>query len=170
MSEKHKICLLGAASVGKTSLVRRYVRSIFSDEYQTTVGVTIEKKEVQQRGRDVELVIWDLSGEDEFQTVRLSYLAGASGYLLVIDGTRRATVETARVLHDAVLDEVGELPFVILLNKGDLLEQWEVAMQGTDPLVRASRRVIRTSAKTGAGVEAAFRTLVDACIENGARQ
>jgi small GTP-binding protein len=162
---KHKVCLLGAAAVGKTSLMRRYVRSIFSEEYQTTVGVTIEKKRVQRRGIDVELMIWDLSGEDEFQTVRVSYLDGASGYLLVVDGTRASTLVTARALQSRVEQALGPIPFVLLLNKADLADRWEVGFAIGDPLARAARQVVRTSAKTGSGVEQAFATLVDGFLE-----
>ena len=161
MTTKLKVCLLGAAAVGKTSLMRRFVRSVFSPEYQTTVGVTIEKRSVRCRGADVELVIWDLSGEDEFQSVRVSYLEGASGYLLVVDGTRASTLATARALHARVQQAIGAVPFVLLLNKGDLQDRWEVGLGLGDPLVRAACRVVRTSAKTGAGVEEAFGSLVD---------
>src|ERR1700675_4666549 len=86
-----KVCMIGSFSVGKTSLIQRFVSSIFSDRYLTTVGVKIDKKVVRVDGEDVTLVLWDLYGEDEFQKMRMSYLRGASGYLLVADGTRRAT-------------------------------------------------------------------------------
>ena len=85
-----KICLLGGFGVGKTSLVSRFVHSIFSDKYLTTVGVKIDKKRVDLGSQQVDLVIWDIYGEDDFQKVRMSYLRGASGYLLVADGTRRS--------------------------------------------------------------------------------
>jgi small GTP-binding protein len=168
MTRKHKICLLGAAGAGKTSLMRRFVRSIFSPDYQTTVGATIEKKHVLHRGVDVELVIWDLSGEDEFQTVQMSYLEGASGYLLVVDGTRASTLATARNLEAAAQRAIGRVPFVILLNKRDLADRWEVSLPLSDPLLAAATNVLRTSAKTGAGVEQAFTCLVDAFLEGKA--
>ena len=85
---KKKICLIGAFAVGKTSLVRRFVHSIFSEKYHTTVGVMIDKKQVNVNGLPVDLIIWDLHGEDDFQSVRMSYLRGASGCFYVADGTR----------------------------------------------------------------------------------
>ena len=96
-----KICLLGGFGVGKTSLVSRYVHSIFSDKYLTTVGVKIDKKSVTLDGTVVDLVIWDIYGQDDYQKVRMSYLRGAAGYLLVADGTRRSTLDTALALHDS---------------------------------------------------------------------
>ena len=91
-----KICMLGGFAVGKTSLVARYVTSMFSEKYLTTVGVKIDKKQVAVDGRDVTLMLWDIYGQDDFQDVQTSQLRGMSGYLLVVDGTRRATLETAR--------------------------------------------------------------------------
>ena len=87
MIEK-KICMLGASGVGKTSLVSRFVSSIFSDKYLTTVGVKVDKKVVAVDDTQVTLLLWDIYGQDEFQTVKPAYLRGASGYLLVADGTR----------------------------------------------------------------------------------
>ena len=88
-----KICMLGSFAVGKTSLIRRYVESIYSDAYHTTVGVKIDKKTLTVNEQEVNLVLWDLYGEDEFQKMKWSYVRGSSGYLLVADGTRRAIVE-----------------------------------------------------------------------------
>jgi len=82
-----KICLLGAFSVGKTSLIKRYVTSLFDERYLTTVGVKIEKKEVAVGAQAFKLLIWDLAGEDEFTRLRTNYLRGSSACVIVIDGT-----------------------------------------------------------------------------------
>jgi GTPase SAR1 family protein len=66
--------MLGAYAVGKTSLVARFVRGIFSDKYLTTVGVKIDKKTIEIANREMSLILWDLAGEDEFYQVRRSYL------------------------------------------------------------------------------------------------
>ena len=60
-----KVCVLGAFGVGKTSLVRRYVQSIFSDAYLTTVGVKIDKKNLNVGETPVTLILWDIAGEDD---------------------------------------------------------------------------------------------------------
>jgi small GTP-binding protein len=164
MAEKRKICLLGPTGVGKTSLVMRFVRSIFSDTYQTTIGTKIETKHVQCGDRSLDLVIWDLSGEDEFQRVRLSYLRGAAGYLVVVDGTRRPTLDTALALDAAAMDIVGTVPRVLVLNKADLREFWEVDDNDERALVANGWSLIETSAKTGAGVEEAFLVLAKALL------
>ena len=80
-----KICMVGSFATGKTSLVAKFVYSIFSENYQTTVGVKIDKKTVNIQNKELNFILWDLYGEDEFQKVRLSYLRGSSGYLLIVD-------------------------------------------------------------------------------------
>jgi len=160
-----KICLLGGFGVGKTSLVSRYVHSIFSDKYLTTVGVKIDKKSVQVDGTDVDLMIWDIYGQDDYQKVRMSYLRGACGYLLVADGTRRSTLDTALALHDAAQGTVPNASFTLVVNKADLADQWEIADDLLDALVTRGWRVLKTSAKTGADVDEAFVTLARAMIQ-----
>jgi small GTP-binding protein len=157
--------MLGAFAVGKTSLVSRFVHSVFSDKYLTTVGVKIDKKPVTVDGRSVNLLIWDLAGEDELMKVRTSYLRGAAGYLLVADGTRSYTLETAFALRARVEDALGPLPYVILLNKADLEEEWELDAAATEGVAAGGHRVVRTSAKTGEGVEEAFRALAAEILE-----
>ncbi len=102
-----KVCMLGGTGVGKTSLVSQFVTSLFSDSYMTTIGVKVDKKVVAVEDREVTLVLWDIYGEDEFQTVRPSYLRGASGYLLVADGTRQLTLESARQLQKTAESVAG---------------------------------------------------------------
>ncbi len=160
-----KICMVGAFGVGKTSLVSRFVHSIFSEKYQTTVGVKIDRKTVTCSAGDIHLILWDLAGEDALTTVRPAHLKGASGYILVVDGLRRATLDAAIDLHGRVLAAAGDVPFVAVLNKTDLRESWELQPSDLDNLVSRGWSLIETSAKTGAGVEQVFRTLTDAMMQ-----
>jgi small GTP-binding protein len=162
MVEKRKICMLGAAGVGKSSLVGRFVRRVFTDVYRTTVGVVIDKRPVEHAGRAVDLIVWDLNGEDEFQSVQPAYLRGAAGYFLVVDGTRRSTVDSALVLQSRARATIGSVPFVLVLNKIDLTASWELTARDLEALERQGWLVARTSARTGDGVDEAFGLLVDA--------
>ena len=159
-----KVCMLGSFSVGKTSLVRRFVESIFSDTYLTTVGVKIDKKVFQVSGQDLTLMLWDIYGEDQFQSLRMSYLRGASGYLLVADGTRRATLDKVMAIKEEAEKALGPVRFVVVLNKCDLTEQWEIEPEKENQLASRGWSVIRTSAKTGEGVELAFEALAKAML------
>jgi small GTP-binding protein len=153
-----KICLLGAFGVGKTSLTRRFVSSIFSEQYLTTVGVKIDKKTLDVGAEQVNLLIWDIAGEDDINAVRTSYLRGSAGYLLVIDVSRGQTLEVARSIQARVAREIGDIPFLCLLNKTDI-EEWDIGQPRIDALAGEGWTILRTSAKTGEGVEQAFGDL-----------
>lgn len=156
-----KICMLGGFSVGKTTLVRRYVESVFSDTYLTTVGVKVNKKVVNLPDRTVSLILWDMAGEDNAATIRMSYLRGMAGYVMVADGTRPSTLDVALLLRERVEAEHGRIPFVLLLNKHDLLEQWAIAHSELDSLRQNGWSVRASSARTGEGVEDAFTELAE---------
>ncbi len=162
-----KVCMLGGFAVGKTSLVRRYVTNVFSEHYQTTIGVTVEKKMVTVDRQDMMLMLWDLYGEDEFQHVRESYLRGSSGYILVLDGTRKATLDTARLLQQTVVRTVGPLPFVTIINKSDLQSEWEIDQPVIDQLREQGWPVFLGSAKLGQGVDELFARLAEMLLSAG---
>jgi hypothetical protein len=159
-----KVCMLGGFAVGKTSLVARFVSSIFSEKYLSTVGVKIDKKVVSVDGRDTMLLLWDIYGQDDFQTVQPAQLRGMAGYLLVVDGTRRATLDTARLLHEKAKTVAGDVPFVVVINKSDLASSWEIDDVAFFKLVEQGWRIVKTSAKTGDGIEHAFESLTRAML------
>jgi small GTP-binding protein len=156
---QRKICMLGGFSVGKTSLVRRFVHSIFSDTYLTTVGVKIDKKSVALPDRTVDLILWDLAGEDDIGSFRVSYVRGAAGLVLVVDGTRAATLAVALTLREQVEAEFGPMPFVLLFNKSDLAENWAISDDQIDELRQNGWKIYLTSALTGQYVDDAFHHL-----------
>ncbi len=153
-----KICLLGAFSVGKTSLIQQFVNSLFSDQYLTTVGVKVDKKELTVNKQPVQLMIWDIAGEDDYNSLQTSYLRGSSGCILVADGTRPESLNVAYSLADTVNEVIGDIPLVLALNKCDLTDGWLIT---SDQQSSAAARfdVYATSAKTGANVEALFEKL-----------
>jgi small GTP-binding protein len=157
-----KICLLGTFAVGKSSLTERFVKSLFSERYHTTVGVRIHKRTVELGDRSIDLIIWDLAGEDEFVALRTAYLRGAAGYMLVADGTRRDTLNNALELHGRAHRALGDVPFVLMVNKTDRMEDWAIEEAELEELSRKGWLVFRTSAKTGEGVTDGFIRLAEA--------
>ncbi len=159
---QRKICLIGAFAVGKTSLLQRFVHSRFSDKYQTTVGVKIDRKIVPTAEGNVSLILWDLAGEDEFQSLQTSYLRGAAGFAVVIDSTRNETLDQARTHLEFLESEHPGAAKVIFVNKVDLEQQWDLESSALHRLEK-TYHVARTSAKTGADVETTFRVLAESC-------
>jgi small GTP-binding protein len=160
-----KICMLGSFAVGKTSLVRNFVEGIFSDKYLTTIGVKIDKKLVDVNGEKVNLILWDIAGEDEFSKIQASYLRGTSGYFLVVDKTRKNTLDVALQIDDKARQILGEVPRILLVNKWDLSGKWDLDDVAVSELSRNGRIVINTSAKTGLNVDTAFQKLAQLVME-----
>ena len=156
-----KICMVGAYNVGKTSLVQRFVKSEFDEKYQTTVGVKVDKKVVMLKGQKITLMLWDLAGQDTATQVRMSHLRGASAYILVVDGTRAETLSIAKDLQIKVVEAIGSVPFVLVVNKCDLKPRWEIRQE---ELLAYGWRVFLSSAKTGEAVEEFFLATAESTL------
>jgi small GTP-binding protein len=159
-----KICMVGVYGTGKTALVQRYVHSLFSPRYLSTVGVKIDRREVTVDDRTVTLILWDVEGRDEHHDINPSYLRGAHGLIYVVDGTRRETFDQVFEIQDLVRSELGEVPSVIAFNKVDLVEEWRLTPDDDDAVAARGLQRIRTSAKTGEGVDAVFEWLARATV------
>ena len=151
-----KICMIGAPGVGKTSLVARYVHGIFSERYLSTIGVKIDRKVLERQHDRLQLMLWDINGNGTLNQLTMSYMRGASGYLLVADGSRAETLDTAASLQAQLASAHADLPFVLLLNKADLRSAWQLEPTAVEAL---GWPWLETSAKDGLGVEQAFSKL-----------
>ena len=162
-----KICMVGVFGTGKTCLVQQYVQGIFSVKYLSTVGVKIDRKQVRIGDQDVTLMLWDLEGRDGTRDISQSYVRGAHGIIYVADGTRPETAQQLQDIKRIVTDAVGEVPSVVALNKSDLKDEWKLSAADEQAAGGAGMHRLRTSAKTGEGVEAAFLWLAEQTV-NGA--
>jgi small GTP-binding protein len=159
-----KVCMVGAFSVGKSALIERFVHSIFSDRYLSTVGVKISKKMIDLDGADLTMVLWDMEGKDDYADVNMSYLRGAMGFFAVADGTRRETLTMALRLRKLALEVAGDVPHLIVINKADL--DCDIPDDQLAALEANGIPVVKTSAKTGFAVEDAFTSLARAMMKS----
>ncbi len=170
MEKSKKICLLGDFAVGKTSLVRRFVYSIFDDRYISTIGVKVSRKTLAiPRGADtieLTLLIWDLAGSEEFNRMQNNYLRGAAGALLVWDLTRPETFLRLKAYYHDLLNLNPQARFVLVGNKVDLITTPTFLDQEVEHFSQAySIPYFLTSAKTGVRVDDAFNTLGALLVE-----
>lgn len=163
-----KICLIGDAAVGKTSLIRRYVFNKYDDKYITTIGAKVTKKELKIKHPknhelvDVKLFIWDIIGQKGFRKLlQDAYFKGAHGVIGVCDNTRETTLLNLDSWLDAFYSIVEDVPAVVLGNKCDLEDIQQIGLDEIKSLALRYEKSASylSSAKTGFNVEIAFKTL-----------
>ena len=157
-----KICLLGDFSVGKTSLVERYVYNRFSGRYLSTIGVKISRKSIDIiPDAKVNMLIWDLAGSEEFSGVQSIYLQGTQGAIFVCDLTRPDTLSSLEKYHQQLEAIRPGIPIILAGNKADLEDERELTQALLEEQARHFNAVavIMTSAKTGQDVQNAFEEL-----------
>lgn len=156
-----KIVLVGDYATGKTSLIRRFVDNEFSDNYLSTVGVKISRKNVMVDDKEVQNLIWDIEGATESKPIIKNYLLGSHGAIVVADLTREATIANFQNHLDLVKSMSPNIPIVIALNKCDLvtMEEAQSIVDHLDDSIKTDYFIKLTSARTGEGVEEIFLKL-----------
>jgi len=155
---QHKICLLGASNVGKTSLVKQFVEGIFSEKYLTTIGVKIDKKVIETEDTKVQFMLWDIEGNDRYNVFQERYLRGASAFIIVVDQTRISSLMKGLNIH-ALARKVSSCPAILAINKCDLEPNWHWEDKGLEEYKNLFDLQFCTSAKTGENVEDMFSSL-----------
>jgi small GTP-binding protein len=163
-----KVCFLGDSSVGKTSIIKRYVYDIFGDKYLMTMGTKVTKKKVvmdvpeYDRTFNLTFMLWDIIGDIHFRgLLHHSYLFGAAGALIVCDMTREETLDGLPAWVESLHAEGnGKIPILIMANKSDIQDDAKFSEKDVEKFAGTyNSPYLLTSAKTGNNVEEAFRVL-----------
>ncbi|MBN1802781.1 MAG: GTP-binding protein [Candidatus Lokiarchaeota archaeon] len=163
-----KVCLLGEANVGKTSLLYRYIENKFRDNYKATLGVNLLKKEAEIEGYGIVTIqIWDLGGQESFKSLRQLYLEGANGALIVFDVTKNETFDKVPEWLASFKEARGEQPLLLVGNKTDLTNSVKIGESETAEFAQKNNMdYMLTSAKSGENVEKAFLELIKSILEH----
>lgn len=163
---KIKVALLGEGTVGKTSLLCRYVYDEFNDKYLKTFGTKTTKKVVEVVDPkdnaiiEMNLLLTDVMGQTSLQGLHEKYLFGIQAAILVTDITNRRSMECLDKWVETIDKVAGKIPMIFVANKYDLLPQ---AAFTVDELLALSQKYnspcYATSAKTGENVDFMFKTL-----------
>ncbi|TFG22502.1 MAG: GTP-binding protein [Promethearchaeota archaeon] len=162
-----KICLLGEANVGKTSLVYRFIENKFRENYKSTLGVNLLKKDLDiEAFGEVSAQIWDLGGQESFKSLRKLYLEGANGGLLIFDMTVKKTFEKLNEWVQSFQEIRGKQPLLLIGNKIDLESKIKIKENEAKKFAQKNKMAfLLTSAKTGDNVETAFKNLIKTILE-----
>ena len=165
-----KVCMLGTFAVGKTSLVRQFVHSIFSEDYLSTVGVQLSTKSLkitdpeQDKTHEVTLILWDLAQLEKVDNVVKNYLHGSHAAIVVFDLTRPQTFAEADEMIQNYKDINPDSQLVLAGNKTDIAEDEEARKKLRVMAESLNCDIFFTSARTGENVDLMFKKLAQQLI------
>ncbi|PAV23867.1 GTP binding protein [Pyrrhoderma noxium] len=159
--KRTKIVLLGDQSVGKTSLITRFMYDTFDNTYQATIGIDFLSKTMYLEDRTVRLQLWDTAGQERFRSLIPSYIRDSSVAIVVYDITNRASFLSTSKWIDEVRSERGNDVIIVLVgNKADLSDKREVTLeQGNEKADELKIMFMETSAKAAYNVKTLFKKI-----------
>eukprot|EP00764_Aduncisulcus_paluster_P008075 gnl/Carplike_NY0171/2633_a3539_559.p1 GENE.gnl/Carplike_NY0171/2633_a3539_559~~gnl/Carplike_NY0171/2633_a3539_559.p1 ORF type:complete len:254 (-),score=87.09 gnl/Carplike_NY0171/2633_a3539_559:117-878(-) len=169
-----KCIVVGNGAVGKTSLITRFVKGEYTDEYKKTIGTDFLETEFYSESADEEVTLhlWDTAGQEVFSTITRSYYRGSALCILAFSTVDRASFDAIKKWMSRVEEECGPIPMVIMQNKIDLLtDSSEVSLVDGDALAKElDLPIVRTCVKDERGVKELFDTLVSTYFDLKADQ
>eukprot|EP00128_Syssomonas_multiformis_P000086 Colp12_sorted_trinity150504_noHs@14577 len=161
---KFKLVFLGEQSVGKTSLITRFMYDSFDNTYQATIGIDFLSKTMYLEDRTVRLQLWDTAGQERFRSLIPSYIRDSSVAVVVYDITNRTSFQQTTKWIDDVRTERGNDVIIMLVgNKTDLGDKRQVSIEeGEAKAKELNVMFIETSAKAGYNVKQLFRRVAAA--------
>ena len=161
-----KTLLLGDGAVGKTSLIKQYVKNEFEADYKPTIGVDIFSKSVKFENVQINMSVWDIAGQEKFKLFRKSFFSGAHAALVIFDYTRLETFNSLESEWITNLLEIsGNVPYIIIGNKTDLEKQ--VDQEKINALTnKYGVKFIETSALNNTNVDEAFQNIAEGMLNH----
>ena len=165
-----QILLIGDSSVGKTSLIQRYANGIFKEEYLATVGLDFYTKQEAINNINVLVRLWDTAGQERFKSLTPNYFKNAEGVIITYDITSSQSFENLKFWINSIKTNLGEkniiIPIIIVGNKLDMKDMRDITREEAEKFAKENKyKYFETSAKTGEGVDDAFRDLVNQILE-----
>uniref|UniRef100_A0A8B9KP87 RAB6B, member RAS oncogene family a n=1 Tax=Astyanax mexicanus TaxID=7994 RepID=A0A8B9KP87_ASTMX len=161
---KFKLVFLGEQSVGKTSLITRFMYDSFDNTYQATIGIDFLSKTMYLEDRTVRLQLWDTAGQERFRSLIPSYIRDSTVAVVVYDITNvNSFQQTSKWIDDVRTERGSDVIIMLVGNKTDLADKRQITIEeGEQRAKELSVMFIETSAKTGYNVKQLFRRVAAA--------
>mmetsp|Transcript_62968 Transcript_62968/g.142327 ORF Transcript_62968/g.142327 Transcript_62968/m.142327 type:complete len:246 (+) Transcript_62968:109-846(+) len=165
-----KVIVVGNGQVGKTSMITRFAKGIFTNEYKKTIGVDfLEKKMYLTKiGEEVTYLLWDTAGQEEYDAITRTYYKGAGACILAFSTTDRASFDAIESWHSKVTEECGNIFMVLVQNKVDLMD--DAVMEAREVEHKAAKlrlKLYRTCVKDDMNVSDVFAYLGTEFVKGG---
>ncbi|TPX65423.1 hypothetical protein SpCBS45565_g05205 [Spizellomyces sp. 'palustris'] len=162
-----KILVIGNGSVGKSSMIRRFCKGAYNENYKKTIGVEYLEKEMEIDGYgDVRLMLWDTAGQEEFDGITREYYKDTDAVVLAFSTDDRQSFETVKSWCSKIKTICSDVSMVLVQNKIDLIQQAAVSSQEAETLARDLRmRLFRVSVKESLNVEEVFTYVTQKQLE-----
>ncbi|KAE8720880.1 Ras-related protein RABH1b [Hibiscus syriacus] len=159
---KYKLVFLGDQSVGKTSIITRFMYDKFDNTYQATIGIDFLSKTMYLEDRTVRLQLWDTAGQERFRSLIPSYIRDSSVAVIVYDvASRQSFQNTSKWIEEVRTERVSDVIIVLVGNKTDLVDKVSVE-EAEAKALEFNVMFIETSAKAGFNIKALFRKIAAA--------
>lgn len=164
---RFKVVVIGDGSVGKTSLIEKFTQGTFQKEYIKTIGAQFSKFDAEISGDTIELLFWDIAGQDDFLFLRPSFYRDSRAAIIVYsleeNNLGKRSFEHITDWHEDIKKYCGDIPIVMFANKVDLIEENNLDKMNIQEVVKERDFLgyYLTSAKTGQGVHEAFKTIIE---------
>ncbi|HUY01081.1 MAG TPA: Rab family GTPase [Candidatus Deferrimicrobium sp.] len=157
----YKIIVVGDGGVGKTTLILKYTEKRFRESYISTIGVQWTVKEVNYEGKEIKLIIWDVGGQEIYKKIRTNFYEEGNAAIIVFDLTDPGSFDHVETWMKEVQTFCGAIPFILLGNKLDLIEQRKVEREEVQTFIQKYNiPYFETSAKTGENVVDLFNNII----------
>lgn len=157
-----KVLIVGNGAVGKSSMIQRYCKGIFTQDYKKTIGVDFLEKKLSLEGEELRLMIWDTAGQEEFDSMTKAYYRDAEACVVAFSTTDRDSFEAVESWIKKVEAEVGSIPMVLVQNKVDLMDQAVMTKEEANAKAEAIRlKFFRTSVQENFQIDQVFQYLAE---------
>ncbi|XP_031718451.1 ras-related protein Rab-41 isoform X1 [Anarhichas minor] len=161
---KFKLVFLGEQSVGKTSLITRFMYDSFDNTYQATIGIDFLSKTMYLEDRTIRLQLWDTAGQERFRSLIPSYIRDSAAAVVVYDiANLNSFQQTSKWIDDVRTERGSDVIIMLVGNKTDLADKRQVSVEAAERKARELNVMyIETSAKAGYNVKQLFRRVAAA--------
>lgn len=163
-----KIILVGDVSVGKTSVIERYINNNFKDDYTCTIQAEQKTKIINEDSNtSIRMDIWDTVGQEKFRSLTRQYYRDSQGAIIVFDITKKKTFDSLQTWIDDIKDYSDkDIPIIIIGNKSDLIDEREVSENNINEFLNDKYTYFEVSAKYGNNIDLAFNKIKKLIMEN----